>query len=353
MSFISKKIRQLVGDPDLAIDLGTANTRLYAFGLGIVAEEPSLVQINPQKEAVTETTDFRSSKKAIGMVSPLRAGVIDDINATVLLLKPLFQRARRFGLMRPRVLACAPTDTSEKERNALAESNRRAGGAEVVIIPEPLAAAIGAGLDVASPYAQMIVDIGDGVTDIAIIREGQIIKTAAIRKACSDLQIFVLHMVAQRYGIWLYPKEVERLMQDLDSIRQTVPQRTIMAMGFHLKKRCEISVEINQQEVFIAMEPIVYKILLTIEMTLRQLPPEIACEVFENGIYLTGGGACIKGMDRLVASKINLNVQSANDPMHAVINGAIQILQYGDRIEHWWESITWPISPSTRIRLAS
>jgi len=107
MSFISKKIRQLVGDPDLpdlAIDLGTANTRLYAFGLGIVAEEPSLVQINPQKEAVTETTDFRSSKKAIGMVSPLRAGVIDDINATVLLLKPLFQRARRFGLIGPEYL---------------------------------------------------------------------------------------------------------------------------------------------------------------------------------------------------------------------------------------------------------
>lgn len=349
MFSILRKIRKLSADPDIAIDLGTANTRPYAVGRGIIADEPSLVPID-QNEAVPERTDtIKPVKRNISALSPLNAGVITDVNATVSLLKPLLKRVRGFSLIRPRALACAPADTSETERKALAEATLRSGVSKVAIIPEPLAAAIGAGIDIGSPYAQMLVDIGDGVTDIAVFQEGHIIKTASIRQACSNLKSAVRDMVLQRYKTLLYNHEAERLMQHIESIHKTVPQKLIAAAGADLEKCRDTEIEISNYEVVAAMEPIISRILRTIEVVLHNLPHEKACEVIESGICLTGGGACIKGMDKLIASRTKFAVRYPEDPLHAVINGAIEMLQYGITIDNWWENVIWPISPSMKI----
>ncbi|MGH9802310.1 MAG: rod shape-determining protein, partial [Blastocatellia bacterium] len=201
---ITAGLRKLVAPPDLAIDLGTANTRLYALGHGLIANEPSLIrfqQYTGEVEAVGAQAAWLSSNDPYSpTVSPLHAGVVADIEAASSLLKPFLKRAQRFGLFKPRVLACAPTDACEEERAALIEAAQRAGASEVYIAPEPLAAAIGAGMDVASHYAQMIVDIGDGVTDIAVVRSGSLILTSAVRTACSDLRNAVAQMVSFRHG---------------------------------------------------------------------------------------------------------------------------------------------------------
>ena len=171
---ITAGLRKFVAPPDLALDLGTANTRLYAVGHGLIADEPSMIHVQPETGAV-EAVGARAAWLAChdpyaNSVSPLHAGVVVDVEAATSLLKPFLQRAQRLGFFKPRALACAPTDACKEEREALIEATRRAGASAVVVVPEPLAAAIGAGLDIASPYAQMLVDIGDGVTDIAVWR---------------------------------------------------------------------------------------------------------------------------------------------------------------------------------------
>src|SRR6185436_439371 len=171
-------------------------------------------------EAVGLTaTQKRVMEPSARLVSPLRAGVIADVDAAAALLNPLLKRAKRFGLWRPRVLACAPTSASENERLALVEATRRAGASAVVLAPEPLAAAIGIGMDVGAPYAQMLVDIGDGVTDIAVIRSGELIATSAVRTACSNLIAAVAKLVAKQHDMRLYYQEAQRLIQKVGTGR--------------------------------------------------------------------------------------------------------------------------------------
>lgn len=206
--FILSGLRKLVADPDIAVDLGTANTRLYAEGYGIIANEPSLIGLDAKGKvaAVGRSVDARSRR-----ISPLRAGVVVDAVAASQLLKPLLRRGRRFGIIKPRVMAFVPTDACDAERQRLCESLLQAGAATVLILPEPLAAAIGAGLDITSPYSQMIVDIGDGVTDMAVIRSSELIATFAVRAACSDMHFAVSSSIEHSRGVVIYPQEAERI----------------------------------------------------------------------------------------------------------------------------------------------
>src|SRR5262245_64323369 len=231
--------------PDLAIDLGTANTRLYARGHGLIADEPTLIKIQPETGAV-EAVGARAARlskldRFAYAVSPLHAGVVADVEAASSLLKFFLSRAQRLGILRPRALACAPTDACEEERAALIEATKRAGAAAVVVVPEPLAAAIGAGLDISSPYAQMLVDIGDGVTDIAIIRSSTLIQTSAVRTACSDLQRAISQMVAFQYGVLLYPPEAERLTHLVGAIQDCDWEELYITYGTDLLSGTPVS----------------------------------------------------------------------------------------------------------------
>lgn len=331
-------VRKAFADPDIALDLGTANTRLYARGQGIIAEEPSIVRMQTDTGKIEEvgvSAAFSIKDKQHSLVSPLRAGVVADVKATTALLTPLLRRSRRMGILKPRVLVCAPTDACEEERAALIEATREAGASAVAIAPEPLAAAIGGGLDVASEYAQMIVDIGDGVTDIAVIRLGSLVITDAVRIACSDLTQAVYDLAAARYNVRLYQKEAERLVRKIGATKQPNLFSSYIAAGDDSRTGTLRRVNIHGHEIAAALHPVLREISAAVVAALHNLPPEIACEVVENGIRLTGGGACLPGMTNLIAEETLLPVKPVKEPMRAVINGARQMLAVGEVTNLW------------------
>ncbi|HKX29890.1 MAG TPA: rod shape-determining protein [Blastocatellia bacterium] len=338
ISFVST-LRRWAGSPDLAIDMGTANTRLYALGCGLIADEPSLIRVKPETGRV-EAVGTRAARLARKdpnnqAISPLHAGVVADVDAASSLLRPLLKRAQRYGLLKPRALACAPTDACEEEREALVEATKRAGASAVVVVPEPLAAAIGAGLDIASPYAQMLVDIGDGVTDIAIIRSSTLIKTSAIRTACSDLRHAVSQIVAFRYGVLLFPKEAERLTHLVGAMLDYEEEEMYVTYGTDLLSGLPVSLCVSNLDVIEAIEPVLEAIIRSIHSMVRDLPAKTSCEVIENGICLTGGGAQLRGLPTRLAHATSLDIHMPEDPMRAVINGARLMLKVGAVTDVW------------------
>jgi rod shape-determining protein MreB len=325
--------------PDLAIDLGTANTRLYARGHGLIADEPTLIKIQPGTGTI-EAVGARAARLAkldrtAYAISPLHAGVVADIEAASSLLKFFLSRAQRLGILRPRAMVCAPTDACEEERAALIEATRRAGASTVVVVPEPMAAAIGAGLDVSSPYAQMIVDIGDGVTDIAVIRSGALITTSAARTACSDLRHCVSQMVAFRYGVLLFSDEAERLAQMVGAARDEDRERLFLTQGTDLLTGESMSLCVSSHDVVEAVDQPLGIIVDAVQKAVRDLPAETSCEVIENGLCLTGGGAQLQGLPERLEKATSLTVRVADDPMRAVINGACQMLKVGIATGIW------------------
>ena len=339
-------LEKIVGQPCIAIDLGTANTRLYACGQADIAEEPSLIQHVKEGGEACYPDEYIAHLNAKFVSSPLRGGVVVDVNNAISLLRPMLRRSGNW-LRQPVSLACAPTDTSEKERKRLADAVLGAGAAHVAIIPEPWAAAIGAGLDTTLPSAQMLIDIGEGVTDLAVIRDGRLVFTSAVRTACHDLQQAIKNEVLSRYRVTLYPADLEKLTHEISSSfdHEASSSALLTLRGMDIIRRRQVEITIRHEEIVNAMAPVLAKILRMIETGIRKIPPRFAAEVYNSGICLTGGGSCIRGIDRLIAARTNLAVRIAPDPKHAVINGAIQTLRFWKEREAWWKNITWPTLP--------
>ena len=323
--------------PDVAIDLGTANTRLFAAGRGLIADSPSVVGIN--RKTVNHNGSSRANNEEQEIkpkyVMPLEGGVVKNVPAASMLLKKFLRRASRFGFSAPRVIVCAPSDVSEDEREALIEANRRAGASAVAIVPEPLAAAIGAGLDVASPYAQMLVDIGEGVTDVAVVREGELIQTEAVRTGGGDLHRAVQKMIAERYDIGISKNEAEFLTKKLGAVGGVAPLTSSLQMlganGSNLKKPFTV----ESTEVCEAINPVIGVIAETVRRAVRKMPPEACAEVVESGIRLTGGVAQLPGIVEFIAKETNLEVKPAPAPLLSVINGASQMLEPAAETNLW------------------
>lgn len=343
---MSSIFRKIIARPNIAIDLGTANTRVYAFEPDMIAEEPSMVR-NIRQDKNNDPDAYIAYLNSRLASFPLRGGVVVDVNSAIKLLKPLFKRVNK-RLRRPVSLACAPTDSSEKERSLLAEAIISAGCSHVAIIPEPWAAAIGAGIDPTLPSAQLLIDFGEGVTDMAVIRGGKFIFTSAIRTACFDIHKAVRTAIISRYRVFVYPSDIERLTYKVDTILEskTYPLETIRVKGIDIVQRREVAIEVSNMEIIGAIEPVIYKILKMIETGLRKLPENIYHEISKSGICLTGGGSCIKGIEKIISLRTKLNVKVAPDPIHAVIRGASQTLRCWEKQELWWDNIAWPISSS-------
>lgn len=328
--------------PSIAVDLGTANTRIYASLNGEVTVRPSLVSLTGRKtnNISGEYLEYINNKL---VTKPLRGGVIVDLKNSITLLKPLLKKSRRF-LLSPISLASAPTDTTEYERDLLRKAIINAGASHVSIIPEVWAAAVGAGMDITHPSAQLLIDIGDGVTDMAVFRDGRMIYSSSVRIACSDLQRAIRSAVMTKYKIQIYDDATERLTNEISSILKSQEHNceSFDIAGIDIIKRRKVICCMKKKDIINALEPVVSKIIKMIEISLKRLPEKIYCEILESGICLTGGGACIEGIDRLIASRTNMEVRIASDPIHAVINGAIQILNFWNGKKNWWENVVWP-----------
>ena len=338
MRLLSKlsNIRKMFSAPDIAIDLGTANTRVFARDLGMVADTPTVVKLARQKSRCDSDSEFPAddSAKDGEFIAPLAGGVVTNMPAAAGLLSRLLQKTRRFDLARQRVLICAPSDVLPHERAALFSALRRAGAASVVIVPEPLAAAIGAGLDVSSGYAQMLVDIGDGVTDIAVVRGGALIHTVATRTAGGDLRRAIQKLIDERYRVSLPENQAEMFVQKLAAFNAYSVPDSMRANGFDERRRT-VSITIESSEVSEAIRPIVNTIVETVRRALKQTTLDEYVEIIESGLTLTGGVAQMPGLAEFIAAETNLEVKTAPAPLFSVINGASRMLETAGATDLW------------------
>jgi rod shape-determining protein MreB len=309
--------------PEIAVDLGTAFTRVYARGRGLLADEPSLVRVRPGARSA-EAVGRRASEPGRGVARPpLRGGAIVDAEAATLLLQKLLWRARGSVLVHPAVLVCAPADARPHELEALREATREAGASTVSVAPEPLAAAVGSGVDMGSRYAQMVVDVGEGVTDVGVVRSGRLAGTRTLRIGCGELREAVRE-VAARHGLQLGPGEAERLAGALAGGAEV-----LMATGRDTATGRERRAGVRAREVAEAVEPLFAQVAATVMAAWRDLTPEASCEVIESGVLLAGGGALIAGLRERIAAETALDVRRAPDPLYAVISGARRMVDAG------------------------
>lgn len=294
--------------PDIAIDLGTATTRVVSKGHGVITHISTA-----------------------GNVPALSSGVVANLDAVVALLEPLIAKMKIFGMIRPRAVACAPTDANAGERNALVEGVSRGGACAVVVVPEPLAAAVGAGIDIVSPYARMVVDIGEGVTDCAVITSGKIVDTAALRGGCCALRNAVREGALRRWNMRISPRQAESLVRAALCGSGVVAVQALDAQGGDSPALPPISL-VEAREV---CEPAVAAILGLVTGFLREMPPATGSEIIENGITLTGGGALLAGMRERIQVATGITVMPVANPLEAVVRGAYAMLPIVAMLNMW------------------
>lgn len=265
----------------------------------------------------------------------LHSGVVSDRSAVVEILKDLLSKAGRTGLLKPRAVACAPSDATSVELDAIKDCVGRAGVSAIIIVPEPLAAAIGAGVDISSSYANMILDIGEGVTDCAIIKEGQLHHTQAVRIGCEDLRNAVGDIVWKTCGTRIKSDKAEQILREIGVLHSSVHE---CCHATHEHEMClqSLPAKITLNEIRSVIMPILDQMLSGAVTLMRNIPPEMGCEIIENGIHLTGGGALLKGMRELVELKTHLDVITAQKPLGSVITGARAMLPVA-LLQNRWE----------------
>jgi rod shape-determining protein MreB len=276
------------------MDVGTASIRV-ATGMHRLVELPSAT----------------TAKRA------LRGGVVVDGEAVVAILQPLLAQGRAFGIVKPRVLACAPSDVNHSERELLIDSIIRSGASSVIVIPEPIAAAVGGGIDVSSPYAQMVIDIGEGVTDFAVIRSSKICTTYAVRTGCAIMRREIV-LAAERVGA--------------DAVSDEEADELLRRIGVtHAVSKCDYAAHRSAY----ALETVVEELIDTASSFLRDLPHNLGCEIIENGIWLSGGGALIPGIRERLEDRTGISVNIVDNPCKAVVEGARAILPVVTALNRW------------------
>jgi rod shape-determining protein MreB len=302
---------------ELAIDVGTAATRLHVA--------PRLTPL------VRPSTVWRSG----GTRAALRGGVIVDSDAATAVLRELLRSVPRRGFRGLRALACVPTDASPDERAALVESVLQAGARSVAIVPEPFAAAAGAGLDIASPQAQLVVDIGEGVTDCAIVRGGTLVASQALRVAVADLRFATREWIEVGAGVRVSPVEAERVLREVGVGPLATWQRTLRVVGSPLCGAGPVRGTIEIDALHDALDPVVDQIVACVGHFVAKLPGEFADEIGDSGICLSGGGALLAGMLERLVGETAMGVWRARDPLRAVIDGARRIASLHAPIPAW------------------
>jgi rod shape-determining protein MreB and related proteins len=312
---------------DMAIDLGTAYLRVFARGRGLIAEEPSVVRVWREPLALAavgaQAVAPSSGPQASFPVHPLRKGVVFDVRCAGWLLSPAMRRARGLSLIQPAVLACAPSDASAEEVGSLREALRSAGAARVTVVPEPLAAAVGACLDVTALCTHMLVDVGDGVTDIAVIRAGRIEQSLAVRVGCSDLRKAVVNQLAGAEHLPAPAAAIDEVIRQADA-----PLRHEQALSVEIERgpALRVSLRVERTAILASMGPVLDTLSGAVRRIWTGLTAGESREVRENGIWVTGGGALLHAVQDRVARATGVEARVPPRPLHAVILGASRLM---------------------------
>jgi rod shape-determining protein MreB and related proteins len=318
---------------DIGIDLGTANTLVYVRDQGIVLREPSVVAIQQGTKKVLAVGD--EAKRMLGRtpgsiiaVRPMKDGVIADFEITEAMLKAFILKvANRRKLRAPRVVIAVPTGITEVEKRAVKDSALHAGAREVHLIEEPMAAAIGVGLPVQEAAGNMIVDIGGGTTEVAIISLAGIVFSRSVRVAGDELDESIINYMRRAYNLMIGERSAEEIKIKIGSAYPMEKESSMEVKGRDLVAGLPKTLTITSQEVREAMLEPISVIVESVRITLERCPPELSADLVERGIVLAGGGALLRGMDRLLAEETGLPVHVAEDPLSAVAEGTGKVLQ--------------------------
>lgn len=321
------------GSKDVGIDLGTANILVTVKGKGIVLKEPSVVAIDRKTEEILATGHeakemLGRTPETIKAVRPLKDGVIADLTATQLMLKNILRKVcQRYNAGRPRIVVGVPSGITEVEERAVEEAVMQAGAKEVYLIEEPMAAAIGANINVGEPSGSIIVDIGGGTTEVAVISLGGIVVSNSLRIAGDELDEDIVNYIRREKNLSIGETTAEQIKMEIGC---AMPLMTDMAMeirGRDLTSGLPLNVVVKSSEVLEAMEESVSKIVEAVKLTLEKTPPELASDIVEKGIILAGGGALIQNLDKLLSKETNMPVYIADNPLECVVKGAGKTLE--------------------------
>lgn len=318
---------------DMGIDLGTANTLVFIKGKGIIIREPSVVAIDKFSKQVLAVGE--EAKKMIGRtpgnivaIRPLKDGVIADFDVTQEMLKYFIRKAtQKKSLFQPRVVVCVPSGVTEVEKRAVEEATIQAGAKDAFLIEEPMAAAIGAGLPVQEPTGSMVVDIGGGTTEVAVISLGGIVTSKSIRVGGDELDNYIVNYVKKEYSLMIGERTAEEVKIEIGSTMDSNEIGSMDIRGRDLVSGLPKTISISSREINEALREPVNNIIDAIKSTLEKTPPELSSDVMEMGIVLTGGGALLHNLDKLVTIETGIPVRVADSPLDCVALGTGKALE--------------------------
>ena len=324
---------------DIGIDLGTANTLVTLKGKGVILKEPSVVAIDRRSGNILATgyeakEMLGRTPEAIKAVRPLKDGVIADFTATKLMLKNIVTKVcQRYNAGRPRVVVGVPSGITEVEERAVEESILAAGAREVYLIEEPMAAAIGANLDVAEPTGNIIVDIGGGTTEVAVVSLGGVVVSNSLRIAGDELDEDIIDYIKKEMGLAIGETTAEEIKKEIGCALPLMTEMSMEIRGRDLTNGLPRNVVVTSSQIQEAMQNSINEIIDIVKTTLEKTPPELASDIVEKGIVLAGGGALIKNLDKLLSQRTGMPVYIAENPLECVVKGTGKTLEDLERLK--------------------
>ncbi|MNI04975.1 Rod shape-determining protein MreB [compost metagenome] len=322
---------------DIGIDLGTANVLIHVKGRGVVLDEPSVVTLESDTKKVLAVGE--QARRMVGRtpgnittIRPLRDGVIADFAITEMMLKYFIDRVGgRSWYARPRILICAPTNITSVEQKSIREAAERSGAKEVFMEEEPKAAAIGAGMDIYQPSGNMVVDIGGGTTDVAVLSMGDVVTASSIKIAGDKFDEAILRYIKQKYKLLIGERTAEDIKMNIGSVRPDGMKSEMDIRGRDMVSGLPQTLTISSGEVKEALWDPVSSIVAAAKSVLERTPPELSADIIDRGVVLTGGGALLNGLDELLSEELHVPVWVAEDPMHCVVKGTGIMLDHLDK----------------------
>jgi rod shape-determining protein MreB len=317
---------------DLAIDLGTANTLVYAKGKGVVVNDPSIVAINKNTNEVEAVG--REAKEMLGRtpgnivaIRPMKDGVIADFKVTERMLNYFIQKAHgRKMLVHPRIIIGVPSEITQVEKRAVVDSAYHAKASEVFLVEQAMVAAIGAGLPITEPSGNMVVDIGGGTTDVAVISLSGIVYSRSVRVAGNEMDDAIIQYLKRKYNLLIGDRTAEQIKIQVGSAYPLEAPLTMEIKGHNVLEGLPRTITINDTEIREALAENVATIMNAIRVALERTPPELSADISDRGIVLTGGGAMLKGLDRRIRQETGVPVSIAEDPLASVVMGTAKML---------------------------
>ncbi len=318
---------------DLGVDLGTASVLVYVKGKGVVLKEPSVVAIDQNTDKFLAVGE--EARRMLGRtpgniiaIRPMKDGVISDYDITERMLKYFIKKAIGRTLFKPRVIVCVPSGITEVERRAVIEASNQAGAIKTYLIEEPIAAAIGSGIDITEPSGNMIVDIGGGTTDVAVISLGGIVVSRSIKTAGDECDEAISKYIRKKYNMMIGERSAEELKLSIGSAYKREEEEYKEVRGRNLLTGLPLTVNVTSTDMIEALKDPIQEIVETVHTVLERTPPELAADISNKGIILTGGGALLYGLDMLITEKTGIPVKIANEPISCVARGTGKALEW-------------------------